>query len=199
MSPGVPGSTGSGSSDRWLIVGLGNPGDQYSQTRHNIGQMVIHYLANGAKFSPHKSKMEIADIRIAGRPVVLAKSRGYMNETGIPARALADFYKVAPDHVIAIHDELDIAFNTIRLKIGGGDNGHNGLKSLTSHLTTANYYRLRMGIGRPQGPQDPADYVLKPFSSAEKKELPDFIARGANAAEFLIEKGLELAQQEFNK
>ncbi len=193
------GSTGSGSNDRWLVIGLGNPGDQYSSTRHNIGQMVLHNLANGAKFSPHKSKMEIADIRVAGRPVVLAKSRGYMNETGAPTRALADFYKVAPDHIIAIHDELDIAFDTIRLKIGGGDNGHNGLKSLTSHLTTADYYRLRMGIGRPQGLQDPADYVLKPFSSAEKKALADFVARGANAAEFLIERGLELTQQEFNK
>ncbi len=186
-------------SERWLLIGLGNPGDQYSTTRHNIGQMVINYLANGVKFSPHKSRMEIADIRLGAVPLVLAKSRGYMNESGAPARALADFYKIDPGRIIAIHDELDIAFNTIRLKLGGGDNGHNGLKSLTSHFNTADYFRLRMGIGRPAGPQDPADYVLKPFASAEKKVLEDFIARGAQAAEHLIENGLEATQQEFNK
>jgi PTH1 family peptidyl-tRNA hydrolase len=121
-----------------------------------------------------------------------------MNETGIPLRALADFYKVSADHLIVIHDELDIVFKEIRIKQGGGDNGHNGLKSITSNLG-ADYYRLRMGVGRPTGPQDPADYVLKPFNSSEKSDLPDFIARGALAVERLIEKGLEVAQNEFNK
>ena len=186
-------------SDRWLVVGLGNPGDQYSTTRHNIGQMVINYLANGMKFSAHKSRMEIADIRLGEVPIVLAKSRGYMNESGAPTRALADFYRIPSDHVIAIHDELDIGFDTIRLKLGGGDNGHNGLKSLTSHFGSPDYYRLRMGIGRPPLGQDPADYVLKPFSSNEKKVVSDFIARGALAVEVLIEKGLDVTQQEFNK
>lgn len=186
-------------SDRWLVIGLGNPGDQYSATRHNIGQMVINYLANGMKFSAHKSRMEIADIRVGETPIVLAKSRGYMNESGAPARALADFYRIPPDHLIAIHDELDIGFDTIRLKLGGGDNGHNGLKSLTSHFGSADYYRLRMGIGRPAVGQDPADFVLKPFSGNEKKAVTDFIARGALAVEVLIEKGLDVTQQEFNK
>jgi len=186
-------------SDRWLVLGLGNPGDQYASTRHNIGQMVINYLASGVKFSNHKSKTQIADIRVAGKSVVLAKTLSYMNESGVPTKALADFYKVAPANLIVIHDELDIDFNTIRIKQGGGDNGHNGLKSITSNFASPDYFRLRMGIGRPQAPIDPADYVLKPFSQPEKKELGDFIARGALAIERLIEKGLDYAQQEFNK
>jgi peptidyl-tRNA hydrolase, PTH1 family len=186
-------------SDRWLVLGLGNPGDQYASTRHNIGQMVIDYLASDVKFSNNKSKTQIADIRVAGKSVVLAKTLSYMNESGAPTKSLADFYKIAPANLIVIHDELDIDFNTIRIKIGGGDNGHNGLKSLTTNFASPDYYRLRMGIGRPQAPIDPADYVLKPFSQSEKKELPDFIARGALAIERLIEKGLDYAQQEFNK
>lgn len=186
-------------SDRWLVLGLGNPGDQYASTRHNIGQMVIDYLASGVKFSNHKSKTQIADIRVAGKSVVLTKTLSYMNESGVPTKALADFYKVAPANLIVIHDELDIDFNTIRIKQGGGDNGHNGLKSITSNFASPDYFRLRMGIGRPQAPIDPADYVLKPFSQPEKKELGDFIARGALAIERLIEKGLDYAQQEFNK
>jgi PTH1 family peptidyl-tRNA hydrolase len=161
--------------------------------------MVIDYLASDVKFSNHKSKTQIADIRVAGKSVVLAKTLSYMNESGAPTKALADFYKVAPANLIVIHDELDIDFNTIRIKLGGGDNGHNGLKSITTNFASPDYYRLRMGIGRPQAPIDPADYVLKPFSQPEKKELGDFIARGALAIERLIEKGLDYAQQEFNK
>jgi PTH1 family peptidyl-tRNA hydrolase len=186
-------------SDRWIVFGLGNPGDQYSSTRHNAGQMVTHYLASGLKLSAHKSRCEIADIRVAGCAVTIAKSKLYMNESGAPLKALADFYKVPAGNVIVVHDEIDIPFNTIRMKLGGGDNGHNGLKDITKHFAGADYYRVRIGVGRPPEPQDPADYVLKPFSSSEKKELDDFIARGALAVERLIEKGLEIAQQEFNK
>ncbi len=185
-------------ADRWLVFGLGNPGDQYANTRHNIGQMVLNYLASNSKFTSHKSRTEIADIHVGGASVTLAKSKLYMNESGAPCKALADFYKVTSDHLIVIHDELDLPFNTIRIKQGGGDNGHNGLKDITTHFGGPNYFRVRMGIGRPAGPQDPADYVLKPFSSSEKKELEDFIARGAAAVERLIEKGLETTQQEFN-
>ena len=185
--------------ERWIVLGLGNPGDQYAATRHNIGQMVVDYLAVNSKYSSHKSRTEIADIRVAGNAVTLAKSKSYMNESGAPTKALADFYKVDPSHLVVVHDELDIAFNTIRLKQGGGDNGHNGLKSITQHFASPDYFRVRMGIGRPAGPQDPADFVLKPFSSTEKKELQDFVARGALAVERLIEKGLEIAQQDFNK
>jgi len=185
-------------ADRWLVFGLGNPGDHYAKTRHNIGQMVVNYLATGSKFSSHKSRTEIVDIHLGGANVTLAKSKLYMNESGAPCKALADFYKVSSGNLIVIHDELDIPFNTIRIKQGGGDNGHNGLKDITAHFGGPNYFRVRMGIGRPSGPQDPADYVLKPFSGSEKKELEDFIAGGAQAVEQLIENGLEAAQQEFN-
>ncbi len=185
-------------ADRWLVFGLGIPGDQYAKTRHNIGQMVANYLANNSKFASHKSRSEVADIHLGQIPVTIAKSKIFMNESGAPIKALADFYKVDSSQVIVIHDELDIPFNTIRIKQGGGDNGHNGLKDITTHFSGPGYFRVRMGIGRPAGPQDPADFVLKPFSTTEKKELDDFIARGAQAVERLIEKGLEAAQQEFN-
>ena len=185
-------------ADRWLVFGLGNPGDQYAKTRHNIGQMVANYLANNSKFASHKSRSEVADIHLGQIPVTIAKSKIFMNESGAPIKALADFYKVDSSQVIVIHDELDIPFNTIRIKQGGGDNGHNGLKDITTHFSGPGYFRVRMGIGRPAGPQDPADFVLKPFSTTEKKELDDVIARGAQAVERLIEKGLEAAQQEFN-
>ncbi len=160
--------------------------------------MVANYLASNSKFASHKSRTEVADIHLGQIPVTVAKSKIFMNESGAPIKALADFYKVDPSHVIVIHDELDIPFNTIRIKQGGGDNGHNGLKDITTHFSGPGYFRVRMGIGRPAGPQDPADFVLKPFASTEKKELDDFIARGAQAVERLIEKGLEAAQQEFN-
>jgi len=185
-------------SDRWLVFGLGNPGDQYSATRHNIGHMVISYLGSGASFSSHKSKTELLDIRVAGVGVTVAKSKLYMNESGMPCKALADFYKVDVEKLIVIHDELDIPFDTIRIKQGGGDNGHNGLKDITAHFASPNYFRVRMGIGRPIGQQDPADFVLKPFTTNEKKAMADFVARGALAVEHLVEKGLESAQQEFN-
>ncbi len=185
-------------ADRWLVFGLGNPGDQYAKTRHNIGQMVVDYLAGNSKHSSHKSRTEIADIHLGQIAVTLAKSKLYMNESGGPIKALADFYKVTPAHLIVLHDELDIPFNTIRIKQGGGDNGHNGLKDITTHFGGPSYFRIRMGIGRPSGPQDPADFVLKSFSATEKKELDAFIARGAKAVEHLIEMGLEAAQQEFN-
>lgn len=185
-------------ADRWLVFGLGNPGDHYRKTRHNIGQMVLDYLASNSTFTSHKSRTEITDIHLVPNVVTLVKSKLFMNESGAPIKALADFYKVSMAKLIVIHDELDIPFNTIRIKQGGGDNGHNGLKDITTHFSGSGYYRVRMGIGRPAGPQDPADFVLKPFSSTEKSELDDFIARGAAAVERLIEKGLETAQQEFN-
>ena len=160
--------------------------------------MVVDYMAGTTTFAPHKSKTNIADIKVAGNSVTLVKSQGFMNETGSPLRAIADFYKVPVDRIIVIHDELDLPFKELRLKLGGGDNGHNGLKSITS-IFTAEYYRVRMGVGRPSGPIDPADYVLQKFNSSEKAELDNFIARGALATERLIEKGLDLAQNEFNK
>ena len=183
---------------RWLIVGLGNPGSDYEKTRHNIGQLLLAELADGNKFSAHKSRMEICEVKSGADTLVLAKSRGFMNETGGPAKSLADFYKIPLNQIIVAHDELDLPFNSMRLKLGGGDNGHNGLKSLTSSFGSADYYRIRMGIGRPQGQQDPADFVLKPFASAEKKELPEFISRCAEAVISLITDGLDKAQTNFN-
>ncbi|MEY4232510.1 MAG: hypothetical protein RL144_710, partial [Actinomycetota bacterium] len=161
----------------WLVVGLGNPGDQYAATRHNIGQMVIDELAkrHSVKLSSHKSRTEIAAYKLGvgadAHSIILGKSKSYMNETGGPFKALANFYSVEPNNIIALHDELDIPFAAIRTKIAGGDNGHNGLKSMTSAFGTTEYYRIRLGIGRPMGEQDPADFVLKAFSKVEQKEL----------------------------
>lgn len=188
----------------WLVVGLGNPGDQYSATRHNIGQMVIDELAkrHSVKLSSHKSRTEIAAFKLGvgadAHSIILSKSKSYMNETGGPIKALANFYSVEPNNVIALHDELDIPFAAIRTKIAGGDNGHNGLKSMTSAFGTAEYYRIRLGIGRPMGEQDPADFVLKAFSKVEQRELGEFVSRSADAVESLINNGLELTQQNFN-
>jgi PTH1 family peptidyl-tRNA hydrolase len=188
----------------WLVAGLGNPGDQYAATRHNVGQMVIDHLVkrHSLKLSSHKSRTHIAayklGVGIDAHQVILAKSTSYMNETGGPIKALANFYSIEPENIIALHDELDIGFAAIRTKLGGGDNGHNGLKSITSAFDTTDYYRVRLGIGRPMGQQDPADFVLKQFSKEEKKDLDEFIDRGADVVEFLIEQGLELTQGKFN-
>jgi PTH1 family peptidyl-tRNA hydrolase len=192
----------------WLVVGLGNPGAEYKNTRHNIGHMVVDEMArvNSLTWSSHKARADVAAYKLGNLTtvsldspgIVLAKSHSYMNETGGPIKALCNFYKVSTDNLIVIHDELDIPFNTIRIKQGGGDNGHNGLKSTTSALG-AEYFRIRMGIGRPNGQQDPADFVLKNFASAEKLELPGFISRGGDAIEFLIKHGLTAAQGIYNQ
>ena len=186
----------------WLVVGLGNPGDKYAATRHNIGQMVIDELARRhlVKLSTHKSSTDIAAFKLqAGEhSVIIAKSKSYMNETGGPIKALANFYSVEPVNIIVLHDELDIPFAAIRTKIAGGDNGHNGLKSMTSAFGGPDYYRVRLGIGRPMGQQDPADFVLKAFSKEEQKSLGEFIDRGADVVESLITKGLEATQSTFN-
>ena len=186
----------------WLVVGLGNPGDKYAATRHNIGQMVIDELARRhfVKLSTHKSRTDIAAFKLqAGEhSVIIAKSKSYMNETGGPIKALANFYSVEPVNIIVLHDELDIPFAAIRTKIAGGDNGHNGLKSMTSAFGGPDYYRVRLGIGRPMGQQDPADFVLKAFSKEEQKSLGEFIDRGADVVESLITKGLEATQSTFN-
>jgi PTH1 family peptidyl-tRNA hydrolase len=188
----------------WLVVGLGNPGDEYAATRHNVGQMVIDELAkrHNIKFSSHKSRTDVAayklGVGIDAHSIILAKSKSYMNESGGPIKALASFYSVEPANIIVLHDELDIGFAAIRSKIAGGDNGHNGLKSLTSSFGTAEYYRVRLGIGRPMGQQDPADFVLKQFSKEEKRDLGEFLDRGADVVEFLITEGLEKTQTKFN-
>ena len=166
--------------------------------------MVIDELAkrHNVKLSTHKSRTDIAAYKLGvgvdAFSVILAKSKSYMNESGGPIKALANFYSVEPQQVIVLHDELDIPFAAIRSKIAGGDNGHNGLKSLTSSFGTAEYYRVRLGIGRPMGQQDPADFVLKQFSKEEKKDLGEFLDRGADVVEALITKGLDFTQSKFN-
>jgi PTH1 family peptidyl-tRNA hydrolase len=193
-------------NDVWLVVGLGNPGPTYANTRHNVGYLVTDELARrmGSSFRAHKSgRAEVVEGRLAppGAPaprVVLARPRSYMNEVGGPVKALTTFYKVPTDRVVAIHDELDIAFGTLRVKLGGGDNGHNGLKSMRSSLGSGDFYRVRAGIGRPPGRQDPADFVLSAYSSVERKELPFQVDRAADAVECLVDHGLELTQQRFN-
>ncbi len=192
----------------WLVVGLGNPGPTYAGHRHNIGYLVTDELANrlGSKWRAHKSgRADVVEGRLRGTSpgvpgprVVLARSRTYMNESGGPVKALATFYKVQPDHVIAIHDELDIAFDTMRVKLGGGDNGHNGLKSMRSSLGTGDFHRVRVGIGRPPGRQEVHDFVLSNFSSTERKVLPFVVDTAADAIETLINEGLEKTQQRFN-
>jgi PTH1 family peptidyl-tRNA hydrolase len=166
--------------------------------------MVIDHLVkrHNLKLSSHKSRTDIAAYKLGvgseAHSVILAKSKSYMNESGGPIKALATFYSVEPAKIIVLHDELDIPYAAIRAKIAGGDNGHNGLKSLTSSFGTADYFRIRLGIGRPMGQQDPGDFVLKQFSKEEKKDLEEFIDRGADCVEFLIDKGLELTQSKFN-
>lgn len=187
----------------WLVVGLGNPGPAYAGHRHNIGYLVNDELARrlGGTFRSHKTgRADVVEGRlgIGGPRLVLGRPRTYMNETGGPVKALATFYKVRPDHLVVIHDELDIPFDTMRVKIGGGDNGHNGLKSIRGSLGTGDFYRVRVGIGRPPGRQDVADFVLTNYSSAERKVLPFQIDTAADAVESLITDGLEKTQSRFN-
>ncbi|UAL30582.1 aminoacyl-tRNA hydrolase [Nocardioides rotundus] len=191
------------SEDPWLVVGLGNPGPTYAGHRHNVGYLVNDELAArmGGPFRAHKSgRADVVEGRlgVGGPRVVLARPRSYMNEVGGPVKALASFYRIPPDHIIAVHDELDLPFGSLRLKLGGGDNGHNGLRSLRSSLGTGDFYRVRAGIGRPSGRQDVADFVLSHYSSAERKELPFQVNDAADAVESLINEGLEQAQQQFN-
>jgi PTH1 family peptidyl-tRNA hydrolase len=184
-------------SEPLLVVGLGNPGPQYAKTRHNIGFMVADLLADrlGATFKVHKrSGAEIVTGTLGHRPVVLAKPRTYMNESGRHVGPLAKFYSVSPADVIVIHDELDIDFGRIRLKLGGGEGGHNGLRSVANALGAKDFQRVRIGIGRPPGRKDPAAFVLEVFSAAERKEVPAICEQAADATELLIKTGLEAAQ-----
>ena len=182
--------------ERWIIVGLGNPGPEYASTRHNAGAMVVALLAErmGARFKAHRTRNDVAEGRLAGQPVTLARPHAYMNLSGGPVAALAAFYKLPPERIVVLHDELDIPFGAVRLKFGGGDNGHNGLRSITASLGTRDYYRVRFGIGRPPGRMEAATYVLRDFSAAERKELPFALDRCADATETLITKGLAEAQ-----
>jgi len=186
--------------DRQLVVGLGNPGPRYAGNRHNAGFFVVDLLAEriGARFKAHRGRCDVVEGRVAGVPVVLAKPKSYMNESGGPIVSISRFYKVPVERITVVHDELDLPFGTLRLKRGGGDGGHNGLRSASSALGSRDYARVRFGIGRPPGRQDPAEYVLRDFSAAERKELDYLVDRAADAVEALLAQGLEVAQNKFN-
>ncbi|GAA2131069.1 aminoacyl-tRNA hydrolase [Streptomyces synnematoformans] len=188
----------------WLVVGLGNPGPGYAGNRHNVGFMVADLLAGraGGRFKAHKSRAQVVEARLGppgplSRRIVLAKPMSYMNLSGGQVSALAGFYKVALDRLVVVHDELDLDYGTLRLKLGGGDNGHNGLKSLSKSVGR-DYLRVRFGVGRPPGRMEVADYVLKDFSAAERKDLDYFVDRAADAVEALVTEGLERAQNTYN-
>lgn len=185
----------------WLVVGLGNPGSGYAATRHNVGYMVADVLAArlGGRWKKHKSgRADAVEGHLAGERIVLGRSRSYMNESGGPVSALLKFYDVEPDHLVVIHDELDIDFGTLRIKSGGGDNGHNGLKSIRQSIDTGDFYRVRVGIGRPQGSQSVHDFVLKGYSSTERKELAVQLEDAADSVESLMTAGLARTQSAFN-
>ena len=185
--------------DRWLIVGLGNPGPEYAPTRHNIGYLVVDELADrmGGRLSRHRrAAADVLEGRLDGVPTVLARSRTYMNTSGGPVKALADFYKVPLERVVVVHDDLDLPPGAVRLKVGGGHGGHNGLRSVTSSLGDAGFVRVRCGIGRPPGRQDPADFVLRPFGAAERDEVAVQVQRAADAIESIQRIGLGASQNQ---
>ena len=196
-------STKEGDGDaeaRFVVVGLGNPGPRYETTRHNLGVMVLGLLVErtGTRLKSHKSGCLAGDAHLGGRSVVLARPTSYMNESGRPLGQLARFYKAAPEGVLVIHDELDIPFGDVRVKFGGGVAGHNGLKSVAAHLRTKEFPRVRVGVSRPPGRQDAADYVLSNFSSVERKQLPEILERAADAVEQVVTEGVEKAMNTVN-
>jgi PTH1 family peptidyl-tRNA hydrolase len=187
----------------WLVVGLGNPGKEYAGNRHNVGFMVADVLASrvGGKFGRSKrAHAEVAEGRLGfgGPKLVLLKPLTYMNLSGAPVVSLAQFFKVPVSNVIAVHDELDVPFGQVRAKRGGGEGGHNGLRSMSKSLSSKEYARVRFGIGRPPGRQDPADYVLSDFSGAERKELEFLVDRAADVVEAIVLEGVEWAQNKYH-
>lgn len=189
--------------DPFLVAGLGNPGPAYRGNRHNVGFMVADLLAErvGGRFSKHKARADVVEGRLGPPPaprVVLAEPRSYMNESGGPVAGLCQFFKIPVEQLVVVHDELDLPYGSLRLKRGGGEGGHNGLRSISRSLGSKEYLRVRFGIGRPPGRMDPADYVLRDFSGAERKDLEFHLDRCADAVELLVRDGLEAAQNRYN-
>jgi peptidyl-tRNA hydrolase, PTH1 family len=187
-------------TSRWLVAGLGNPGERYAGTRHNMGTMVLEVLRerSGGTLKRHKSGCLIAEVTLAERRVVLARAMSYMNESGRPLGALVRFYNIPAESIIVAHDELDIPFGSVRVKVGGGTAGHNGLKSISNHLGSKDFVRVRLGISRPGARGDATDHVLDEFSRAEQRELPEVIERAADAVERILEVGAERAMNDVN-
>ena len=191
----------------WLVVGLGNPGPGYAGHRHNVGAMVLDVLGArvGGSFKSHKARAAVLEGRLGVLPggapgprVVLAKPSTYMNESGGPVAGLSQFFKVDPAQLVVVHDELDIPYGQIRLKLGGGEGGHNGLRSVSRSLGTKDYLRVRIGVGRPPGRMDPADFVLKDFSAVERKDLAVLLEEAADASEMLVRDGLLASQNHWH-
>ncbi len=194
----------------WLVVGLGNPGAQYAGNRHNVGVMTVERLTAdlGGRLGAHKTRSQVAELRLPpvhgpdgarpGARVVVARPTSYMNESGGPVAALVRFFAVSPDRLLVVHDELDLPFGQVRLKRDGGEGGHNGLRSISRVLGTKDYCRLRLGIGRPPGRMDPADFVLRDFASAEREEAAIMVGEAADAALDVVRLGWERAQAEVN-
>lgn len=189
-------------TNQWLVVGLGNPGPGYAGNRHNVGNMVLDELARRASlnFRAHKSNAVVGEGRIVmgGPRLILAKPLSFMNLSGGPVSSLAKFYSIEPSRVIVVHDELDVPFDTLRLKTGGGHGGNNGIRDIIAALGTGDFIRVRVGIGRPPGRQDAASFVLKDFSSDEKKVLPNLLSDAADAVELITEQGLSAAQLKYH-
>jgi peptidyl-tRNA hydrolase, PTH1 family len=186
----------------WLVAGLGNPGERYAGTRHNVGAMVVDELANRAGERFRKTRFvpaDVAEITADGERMLLVKSRTFMNESGPAYASVAKKHDVRPDHVIAAHDELDLAFGALRVKFGGSTAGHHGLDSLVAGLRTPDFYRLRLGIGRPPGRQDPLDFVLRPFSREEEEVVVVLVDQAADAAMSLARHGLSPTQDRYNR
>jgi PTH1 family peptidyl-tRNA hydrolase len=190
----------------WLVVGLGNPGPQYAKNRHNVGFMVVEHLAAslGGRFGQHRSRALVLEGRLRplgsrlGTRLVLVKPSTYMNESGGPVSGLAQFFRIPPERVLVVHDELDLPFGEVRLKLGGGEAGHNGLRSISRSLGTREYARVRRGVGRPPGRMAGADYVLKDFPAGDRAEVELMVAEAADAVERVLTDGMERARGHVN-
>jgi PTH1 family peptidyl-tRNA hydrolase len=186
----------------WLVAGLGNPGDRYANTRHNIGRRVVGELARAADARFRKARfvpVEVAEATVEDERLLLCSSLRYMNESGPSYASLARKRGVDAAHVIAVHDDIDLAFGALRVKVGGSTAGHNGLRSLEQALRTAAFLRVRLGVGRPPGRQDPADYVLEPFARREEPDVAIMVGDAADAVRSLVREGLEATQDRFNR
>jgi PTH1 family peptidyl-tRNA hydrolase len=192
-------------TNHWLVVGLGNPGPGYAGNRHNAGQMVVAELASrmSVSFKAGRANAMVAEGRIpspdgSGARLTLAKPLSFMNLSGGPTSSLLKYFKLDASRLIVVHDELDLPFDTLRLKFGGGNGGHNGIRDISAALGTGDYIRVRVGIGRPPGRQDAAAFVLKDFSGSERATLPSLISDAADAVEFIATQGLTAAQLKFH-
>jgi PTH1 family peptidyl-tRNA hydrolase len=186
----------------WLVAGLGNPGPRYARTRHNLGYRVVDELASRAGERFRKARFvpaDVCELTEAGERVVLGKAHAYMNENGPAFASLVRKHRVEPDHVIAVHDEIDLAFGALRVKLGGSTAGHNGVRSLASALRTQDFYRVRLGVGRPTGRKDPVDWVLEDFAKAQEADVAMLVDDGADAVLSIVRDGLQATQDRFNR